>query len=90
VYTTGDATTADGIVTIVDADPAPACDPVRAIEARLFAVLDDGVTVGRRPAFSDDRGVMCRASLFPWTMAVVGVTTACSRYIGRELKDFRP
>jgi hypothetical protein len=56
-----DSTLAEGIVTIVDADPVTAFfDTTRAVEARLFAVFDDGVIVGGRLAFNDDKVVMVR------------------------------
>jgi hypothetical protein len=61
VYTMGDSTLWEGIVTIVDADPLIASpDASLATEARLLPVLDDGVTVRGRPTFNDDIVVMVR------------------------------
>jgi thioredoxin reductase len=66
VYTVGDSTPGEGIVTIVDAGPATASAAVvRAVAARLPAVLDDGVAVGARLAVNDDKGVMGAVPSFP-------------------------
>jgi hypothetical protein len=65
VYTTGDSTLAEGIVTRVDAAPLTASsDTPLAIDARLLAVLDVGVTVRGKPTFNDDIVVMVRCLLF--------------------------
>jgi hypothetical protein len=56
----GAATIIEGIVTIVDADPVTAPCDARTVAARLFAEFDNGVTVGGRTAFNDDKVVIVR------------------------------
>ena len=76
VYTMGDSTVGEGIVTMVD--PIPASADEAAVEARLFAVLDDGVSDGIRPAFNDEMVVIVRLCYFRWMYWVICGTTGLS------------
>ena len=78
------------MVTIVDSLPPTAVfDATLAVEAILFVLLDDGVTVGRTPAFNGSSVVICGALLF--SMDDRGHLRACAfnRYIDNELQIFK-
>jgi hypothetical protein len=61
VYKRGDSRLPGGIVTIVESVPSTASsDATRAVEARLFVVLDDGVIVGEIPTLNDDTVIIVR------------------------------
>jgi hypothetical protein len=86
VYTMGDSAIGEGIVTMVD--PMPASADEATVEARLFAVLDDGVSVEIRPAFNDEMVVMARCFvIFGGCLVVICGTTGLSGGISTENKE---